>query len=172
MPCSFVLSPRRRLPVLQSKSDDDSPRRPRWQWLGFGAAAIVLVWLPLAYASQAAVARIVSTRLGGEVSSGAAPGTVLLPEEIERLGLVAWLLPTGALFLAGALGGYVLGRWGERSGWRDGAGAGGLVALFAIGLAWARSGVSAAPLAVLGVVVPAAALGALLGERLRAGGLP
>jgi hypothetical protein len=168
--CSRILSPKRRLPVLQSKDGGDSPPRPRWQWVGFGAVAILVTWLPLAYVSQAILARMAAGVLNEVVSADPSTGTVA-PEELSRLSLYAWLLPTGALFLSGALGGYVLARWGDRSGRLEAAEAGGLVALFAMGLSWARSGLSFAPAVALLVVVPAAVLGASLGRRMRPGGL-
>jgi hypothetical protein len=159
------VSPKRRLPVLSSKDGDDAPPRPRWQWVGFGAAAILVAWLPLAYASQALVARLVDARLGREASE--VFSRPIAPDEAERFFFVMWLIPTGAMLLAGALGGYVLSRWGDRCGWREAAEASGLVAVFAIGLSWARIGVTGASAFALLVVVPGAVLGAILGRRMR-----
>lgn len=153
------LSPRRRLPVLKSQGDD-SPPRPRWQWVGFGTLAILLAWLPLTQLSALIVRRVVDARL-----------EALEQDEPEGLFLVVWLLPMGALLLSGALGGYVLSRWGERCGWREAAVSGALVAVLAIGLSWARFGVNPASVAVVGVVVPGAVVGAILGGKRRRGGL-
>jgi hypothetical protein len=122
--------------------------------VGFGAAAILVAWLPLAYAAQALVAREVLSR-------------PIAPEDAERFFFLVWLIPIGAMLLAGALGGYVLARWGDRCGWREAAEASGLVALFAIGLSWARIGVTVASAFALLVVVPGAVLGAILGRRMR-----
>ena len=152
----LCLSPRRRLPVLQNKDGEDSPPRPRWQWVAFGAVVMLLVWLPLAYATLSIVARIAASH-----------PLPLAPDEEERLFLVAWLLPTAAVLVAGALGGYVLARWGDRAGLREAAEAGGLVALLAIGLSWARTGVSPASIFAVLVVVPGAIGGASLGRRKR-----
>jgi len=151
------LSPRRRLPVLQNKDGEDSPPRPRWQWVAFGAVVMLLVWLPLAYATQSLIAR-----------TAASYPEPLAPDDAQKLFLVAWLLPTAAVFVAGALGGYVLARWGDRIGLQEAAQAGGLVAVFAIGLSWARTGVSAASIVAVLVVVPGALGGASLGRRKRA----
>jgi hypothetical protein len=148
------LSPRRRLPVLQTKDGEDSPPRPRWQWVAFGAVVILLVWLPLAYATQSLVAR-----------TAASYPQPLTAEDAEKLAFVAWLVPTAAVLAAGALGGYVLARWGDRAGLREAAEAGGVVALFAIGLSWARTGASATSLVAVLVVVPGALGGAILGRK-------
>jgi tRNA-(ms[2]io[6]A)-hydroxylase len=138
--------------------------------VGFGAVAILVVWLPLAYASQSIVARVLAGKVGGDGGRVAAEG--LDPGEAGSLALVAWLLPTAALLLSGVAGGYVLGRWGERTGPREGAEAGALLALLAMSLSWARTGPSAASLVTLLVIVPAALLGAGLGRRVRERAIP
>jgi hypothetical protein len=117
------------------------------------------VWLPLAYATQSLVTRLVADRVDGAAR--------LTAEEAARLGVLAWLLPTLALGIAGAIGGYVLARWGQPSGPREAAEAGGVVGFGAALLTWARLGVSLTALVALAVVVPAALAGASLGLRAR-----
>jgi hypothetical protein len=158
-------SPKRRLPVLKANDGDPAPPRPRWQWVGFGAVAILVAWLPLAYASQALVDRWVEARLGAEATL--VFSRPIAPDAAERFFFLTWLIPTSAMLLAGALGGFVLARWGDRCGRREAAEASGLVALFAIVLSWARIGVTFASAFALLVVVPGAVFGASLGRHLR-----
>jgi len=49
----------RRLPVLQSSSDD-APQRPRWHYLVIGAGFTVTLWLPLATLATWVGARLVA----------------------------------------------------------------------------------------------------------------
>ncbi len=153
-----VLSPKRRLPVLQSGDDPDAPPRPRWQWVAFGTLAILSAWLPLAYAAEALSARIVA---GAHDTAG------LTTEQGAKMSFALWALPTAALALAAIGGGYVLGRWGEGAGALQAAEAGVIVALFPVLLVWVSSGVSWAPLGAVAVAAPAAALGGLVGGRRR-----
>jgi hypothetical protein len=156
-----LLSPKRRLTVLQSNDDPDAPPRPRWQWVVFGALAILTAWLPLAYAAEAVSVRLIAARLGNlDVRA-------VSPEEQARMSFVLWILPVAALALAASAGGYVLGRWGERATIRQAAEAGALVAFLPVILSGVRSGASWASLAGLAVAVPAAALGAWVGRRWR-----
>jgi hypothetical protein len=156
-----VLSPKRRLTVLQSSDDPDTPPRPRWQWVVFGALIILIAWLPLAYAAESLSVRLIAASLGKlDVRA-------VSPEEQGRLSFVLWILPVTALAIAASAGGYVLGRWGERVTTREAAGAGALVALLPVVLSGVRSGASWTSLAGLAVAVPAAALGARVGRRWR-----
>src|SRR5436305_14154739 len=82
---------KRRLPLLQTPAEDDAPPRPPWQWAGFGALGIFVVWVPLALLVTAAAAR-----RGG---LGGAP--------VARAALFA-----AAPALAAAAGGDLGRRWG------------------------------------------------------------
>jgi hypothetical protein len=156
---------KRRLPLLQPAQDDagDPPRSP-WQWVGFGAAAIVATWLPLSLLVGAAAARMLS-----DVSDGAALGRAVVVTS------AAYALELGAGAFAG---GYLVGRWGPGGvGVREGALAG-LAAAAGLAVAVvARSGAAldaAASMMFVGLMAPlAAAWGARIGVRRRArGGLP
>jgi len=150
------VSAKRRLPVLQSNDDDDARRRPRWEWIGFGAVAMTVTWLPLA-----GLAVLVVSKLSGRATSSGEGG------ESMRAAILA--LPATSILLACLMGGYLLGRWGKR-GRGDAALAAGCAMLFGIGLAWMRFGVRWEELIAVVVAVPAAVLGASLGGR-RAGGV-
>lgn len=43
-----AMSPKRKLPVIQS-SADEPPARPAWQWVLFATLLIFAVWVPAAY---------------------------------------------------------------------------------------------------------------------------
>ena len=131
---------KRRLPVVQAKGDaDDGEPRPGWHWVGFGAVAIFIVWLPLAY-----VAALV----------GPAARPVLM--------VATHVL---ALLLAGMAGGFLVTRFGPETRRRDAAYAGLAVGLIAVGLTYAKAGVSIAPLIVPALAAAAAALGGHLGAK-------
>jgi hypothetical protein len=157
-PCEDItaVAPKRRLPVLQTKDEGDSPPRPRWEWIGFGAIVMVVTWLPLA-----GLATLVVTRLSERVSS--------LPETDAGSSRAAILfLPAISILLACLFGGYLLGRWGKR-GRADAALSAALAMLFGIGLAWARFGVTWEGLVALLLALPSAVLGASVGARRRSG---
>src|SRR5271170_1458532 len=151
--CAAVAA-KRRLPVLQEPpgDDPDAPPRPAWQWVGFGALGIVVVWLPLA-----AVTSVLVLWWGGPI----------VPP------LAQAVLFAGGLALAAMAGGYLLGRWGTRGvGVREAALAG-LSASAAAG-ALASMGM-ALPLrllvtrAAVMVATPPATLGGRLGMKKRSG---
>ncbi len=155
LPCGAV--PKRRLPVLQNTEDPDEPPRPGWQWVGFGALAIIAVWVPLSAVVGAVAARL-----------------LVPPSDGRALGRAA-LLVSGAyiaeLAMGAFAGGYLVGKWGPaRVGVRHAALA---------GLA-AASALAAATCATLGptlgggiailVLAPAtAAVGGRIGTRRRGG---
>jgi hypothetical protein len=155
------MEPKRRLPLLKEPSgsagdDAEVPRAP-WQWVAFGALAIVVVWVPLAWLSVLAAARIGG---GAAVASAAAPAAAVI---VQR----TLVLATG-LALAALAGGYLVGRWGHAgAGVREAALAGLVAALAATLLAWSTLGVSLGSLAIVVIAVPAAALGGRLGRRRR-----
>jgi hypothetical protein len=151
--CARV-SPKRRLPVLKEPPGDDSdaPARPPWQWVGFGALGIVVVWLPLA-----AVTSVLVLRYGGPIVPPLAQAALF----------------AGGLALAAMAGGYLVGRWGTRGiGTREAALSG--LSAAAVAGVFASIGMTM-PLRLLMAVVamavatPPAALGGRLGMKKRSG---
>jgi hypothetical protein len=139
---------KRRLPVLQSKDGDDSPPRPRWEWILFGALLAVVAWLPLAGLALVVVARITDP----DASAGGR-------------GAAASALPALSIVLAFLSVGYVLGRWGKRRP-GDAVASAALAMLLGIALTWARFGVPPweGSLSLL-LAVPSAFFGASVGVR-------
>jgi tRNA-(ms[2]io[6]A)-hydroxylase len=152
---------KRRLPVVQAKSEDEGEPRPAWHWVGFGAVAIFVAWLPLAYAAESIGRRLVVAKLGA--------GEAKLSElsRSERLGALAMIaLPqAAALALAAAAGGFLVTRFGQGTRTRDAAFAGLCVGLLALGLTFAQAGASLAALVVPLLATGGAALGGRLGAR-------
>jgi hypothetical protein len=143
------MEPKRRLPVLKETGDAGDPPRPLWQWVGFGALAIIAAWVPLAWLSLFAAARVVQM---------VRPGSMAAPVLVLAAGLA----------VAALGGGYLLGRWGTAGvGTREAALAALVAALAATALAWSTGGASLASLATVLIAVPPAALGARLGMRRR-----
>jgi hypothetical protein len=152
---------KRHLPLLQPAqgTGDEVPRSPL-QWVGFGAAAIFAVWVPLSVLAVAVSGRLVAAAsdAGGQ-------------RRAVVLGLCVY-----ALDLAGGAfaGGYLVGRWGPaKVGAREGAKAG-LAASAALGLLTCAvlrdtAGTSViAGLLIVAVAAPAmAAWGARTGRRRR-----
>jgi hypothetical protein len=148
------MEPRRRLPLLKETDGaggaGDATRAP-WQWVGFGALAIVAVWVPLSWLSLLAAVRL-----------GDAPRAAAIAIAARVVVLAA------GLAVAALAGGYLLGRWGTAGvGTREGALAGLVAALAATALAWGTGGASVGSLATVVIAVPSAALGARLGLRRR-----
>ncbi len=146
--------------MLQPARDGPEEVRPRWQWVSFGALAILVVWVVLASATQLAVSAL------------AGHGT---PEDevgsrSVALGAVVLVLRSGSLALAGWAGGFLLGRWGQSVGVRESATAGLVVASFAVTLSWAQGGVVWGALLALPLAMGPAAIGAWMGRRARAVG--
>jgi hypothetical protein len=145
------MEPKRRLPVLKAPGEEaaDEPPRPPWQWVGFGAIAIFVVWTPLAF-----LAGLAGRRFGG------GDGAVLVHAGFFALSSV----------LAALAGGYLVGRWGAAGvGVREAGLAGLAAALVASVLAWVQAGLSLGPLVTVLLLVPAAGLGGWLGLKGRAG---
>jgi hypothetical protein len=143
---------KRRLPVLKDPSDDGdaATERPPWQWVGFGALAIFVVWLPLAF-----VAAWIASRLGASGESTVGPVLVL----------------AAGLALAALAGGFLVGRWGGAGvGVREAALAGLASAIIATALSFGAPGALWGALATVAVAVPFAALGGKLGVARRRGG--
>ena len=155
-----VKDAKRRLPVIQSASgaeDGDPPRQP-WQWVGFGALAIVTAWLP-----ASALAGAIATRIALRAGEG---------QETTRIvaaGLAIAATYAVALAAGAMAGGYMVGRWGASgAGVREAALAGLAAAAVAAVASWASLGLSPGVIAVALVAAPAAALGGRLGLRRRA----
>lgn len=143
---------KRRLPVLKAPGGDDAdaPSRAPWQWVAFGALAIFVAWLPLAF-----LATWGASSLHG---SGASPVTSVV------------VLAVG-LALAALAGGFLVGRWGAAGvGVREAALSGLASAVVASALAFGAPGAAWGAVVTVLVAVPFAALGGALGLRRRRGG--
>jgi hypothetical protein len=150
---------KRRLPVLKAPQADapEEEPRPPWQWVGFGAVAIFVAWLPLSLLAGALAARLASAAEGGT------------HDELVRAAIAIRVAYAIELALGAIGGGFVVGRWGAAGvGAREAALAGLAAALVAVGVSWASFGVSAGSLLIVVVAVPMAALGGWLGMRRRA----
>jgi hypothetical protein len=147
---------KRRLPLLPSEpKDGDEPARPAWQWVVFGAVAVLTAWLPL---SGAAVA--LASRLAAAADRDGHAGA---------FGVAIFGVYAGAIALGSFGGGYVVGRWGGLGvGVRESTLAGLAAALAAVGATWVSSGVSLATLTIVAIACPSAAAGGWRGTRVRA----
>lgn len=146
---------KRTLPVLQSAAagEDDGPKRPPWQWVGFGVVAIFGAWVPLA-----AAAGWIGSTLAARSSSDA--------KAAAHVGLVLVAVEALALTLGAFAGGFVVGRWGGAGiGVREAALAGLVAAAVAIGVVWASSGFEPGALVLLGVAALGSAGGGRRGAR-------
>jgi hypothetical protein len=139
---------KRRLPLLPSSDASSDPPRPRWQWVGFGAIGIIVVWLPLE-AILSAIAR------RGNVSTTVASAV--------------------ALGIAAFAGGFLLGRWGaSKVGVVDAALAGLASVAATTALSWWTFGggvvLALDAIAAATIAAPIAALGGAVGRRRRGDG--
>lgn len=152
---------KRRLPVVQPPGAEPEDPRPPWHWVGFGAVAIFVVWLPLAYVAEAVGRRLTAQRLGG--------GETHLAElsRADRLAVLARIaVPQAlALVLAGLAGGFLVTRFGNKTRRRDAAFSGLAVGLLALGLTYSQVGFSLAGVIVPLVATGAAAVGGAIGAR-------
>ncbi len=150
---------KRRLPVLQSKGPEETEEpRPAWQWVGFGAVAIFVAWLPLAWVGESVGRRLAQSKLGG--------ADIESLSRADRLSVLARIaLPqVVALALAGAFGGFLVTRFGHDTRRRDAAFAGLAVGLLALGLTFSQVGFSIAALVVPLLASLAALAGGALGR--------
>ena len=152
------MSERRRLPVLSNTpppeaGDDEGEERPPLHWVGFGTVAIFAAWLPLAYVAGAVSSRVMTSRFGGDASQEAIALGVAAMDPGGRARLMATVALPGlaALAIAAFGGGFVVGRFGDRTGTREAALSGVACAIVTSILAW--SGVTLT--AVAGVIVTA-----------------
>ena len=144
------MEPKRRLPLLNATPDEanEADARPPWQWVGFGALAIFVVWLPLSWLATLAAQRI--------------DGTGTVASFLRALPFAV------GLGLAALAGGYLVGRWGTAGvRVREAAFAGLAAALVATLLTWGTLGMSLGALTTVPIAVPPAAMGGRLGLRRR-----
>ncbi len=143
---------KRRLPVLQNVSDD--PVRPAWQWVAFGALAIVAVWVPL----SALVGAIAARQFTGPADSSASR-------------LAVWIISAAYLVelaLGAFAGGYLVGKWGPPNvGVRQAALAGATSATALAVFTWVSFGATFGLLLLFLIAPPAAALGGRIGTKNR-----
>ncbi|MGH7439624.1 MAG: hypothetical protein ACRENE_28370 [Polyangiaceae bacterium] len=135
--------------------DDEDVRRPAWQWVGFGAVAILTAWLPL-------------SALVGLLGSKLAGGSEADPARVARAGAAIVGMHVVALALAAFGGGFIVGRWGGSGVGVRAAGLAGLVAgLAAVTIASVASGVSPWAFSIVAISLPAAAAGGWRGMTAR-----
>jgi hypothetical protein len=155
---SEEMDAKRRLPVVSSGDGAADPKRAPWQWVGFGTVAIFVVWLPLSAAASLGASALVRAVRPTTPSS-----------DVFLLTLPVFVgLSVLALGLAAFVGGFVVGRWGDRDVSVREAILAGLVAVaVAIVVSWVSFGFSASALLVAPIPIPFAALGGKLGLRSR-----
>ncbi|MBM4357790.1 MAG: hypothetical protein FJ096_06740 [Deltaproteobacteria bacterium] len=119
-----MTTPKRRLPVLQSKVDEGEPRPP-WHWSAIGGIATLLAFVPLA-AGAASLARRTYERnvAGSDPAAIQAALQAMTPGDRMLLGALVVLGPIVALALASFGGGVLVGRFGGAAGKREAAVAG------------------------------------------------
>lgn len=142
--------------MLQNPPDgSDGPPRPAWQWVGFGALAIVALWVPLSGLVGAVAAQSLPP-----TSDGAALGRAALFTSAAYLAELA---------LGAFAGGYLIGKWGPPGlGVRQAALAGLAAATVLAAGTWASLGPTIGGVLAILVVSPAmAALGGRTGARRR-----
>ncbi|MCL2723771.1 MAG: hypothetical protein FWD69_04980 [Polyangiaceae bacterium] len=167
---------RRHLPVLKPPGPppqrDDDDTRPPWHWIGLGTLTIFAVWLPLAYAAQAVLARVVEREFGHDMPPETIAAKLAASSSADRLRLTAILAVPHALAFAVAsfVGGFVVGRFGARAGVREAALSGAVTAFFAIVIAWETSfGYLFTAVIILSIGIVFAAWGGRVGARKRPG---
>ena len=139
-------------------ADDDGPPRPAWQWIVFGALAIITVWVP-----AAAIAGALASRLASRAEARGGTSTLAVGVAIPVAYAVA--LAAGAV-----AGGYLVGRWGTAgTGLREATLAGFAAAIAATAASWLSLGPAPGELIVPLITVPASVVGGMLGLRRRAG---
>lgn len=148
------------------KPEDAEPPRPPWHWVGFGTVAIFVAWLPLAYLAESVSDRIVASRLPPGDAAELGERLRALSPAARRTAVVLMALPhVAALVLAALAGGFLVTRFGAGTRPREAALSGLLVGLLALGLTYAQTGVSLAPVIVPMVATLAAWGGGRLGRR-------
>jgi hypothetical protein len=144
---SGVASGKRHLTVLKEPAAEEGEPRPPWQWVGFGALGIFVVWLPLSWAATSLAFTL--------DAAGEAP--------VARAALFSV-----SLAIASVAGGYLVGRWGTRGiGLREAALAGLAAGAGATALAWGTAGFFPEALVTVMLATPMAALGGKVGLKRR-----
>jgi hypothetical protein len=156
-----VTETKRRLPVVKPPEPaDGEPARPPWQWVGFGVVATFAAWLPLAAVVQSWASRSMQQRFGNASPQELGKMINALPTtERWTLHISMIALPMGALLIASAAGGYVVGRYGGEAGVREAVMGGAAAGLIAALIAFSAAGFTGT------IVIPVAALGAYLGGK-------
>jgi hypothetical protein len=145
---------KRRLPLVPS--DNEIEPRTACQWVGFGAIAIFVVWVPLAALAVSVTSRWIAVGEG--------------PHRLARAAIGSAVASAFALAAAALAGGALIGTWGgPTAGPRRAALAGLVAAIVAVAASWLTLGFAPGALVVVAIAVPFAALGGELG-RLRKGG--
>lgn len=163
------MPPRRHLPVLSPApaappSEAAAEPPPPWHWIPLGSVVSLLALIPLgpvvqrgmraaleiAYPAGVTAAQLATLRRG-------APGRGVAAE------LLAVTVPVGAVLLCVALGGYVVGRRGERTNHRHGILSGACTAL----LCGALSGSVVATLALVPLAMLVGGVSARVGVNRR-----
>ncbi len=166
---------RRHLPVLQgpatpapatpAASSGDAAEPPAWHWIPMGTVISVVAFALLAQGAAALSVRL----LGRVYPPHATPAQIAAIRASRGASAVATELAAGAVPLAAlvasvALGGFVIGRWGERTNARHGT----LSGLVTAGLFWAVTGRLPTLLAVVPVAMVAGWAAARWGATRRA----
>jgi hypothetical protein len=153
-----ALSPgrKRHLPIVKAPAEEDAaPPRPAWQWVGFGALIIFVVWLPLSAIALAVGARLEAIGTVTPSSAGSASASVLVA-----------LLSVSALAIAGMSGGFLVGKWGGTGApVANAALAGAAASAIAVAGSWVAFGFAPGALLVVPIAVAWASLGGWLGRR-------
>jgi len=160
-----------RPPEPASSPDEGDEPRPPLHWVGFGTVAIFAAWLPLTYVAGAIASRVMEQRFGRDASKEAVTLALAAMDAGERARLMAIVALPGlaALAIAAFGGGFVVGRFGDRTGSREAAMAGAITALVASVMAWAGPTPSALVAAAVTFVVAVgfAAWGGRTGSKRR-----
>ncbi|WP_394825290.1 hypothetical protein [Pendulispora albinea] len=165
------MAEKRRLPLLKENPHQPAPgsdeeRRPAWHWVGFGVVIILAAWLPLAYVAEFVKGRVITAALGPVESQDQATLAIAALSSGERARLTAWLvaLPAVALSVGALAGGYVVGRWSDKAGWREAGAAGAVVGILTGVLAFASGTMTPAALLPIALTAVLAALGGRRGS--------
>jgi hypothetical protein len=157
-----------KLPVIQEASPED-PARPPLQWIGFGAVAILVAWLPLAGLFGHLANRLSVTWLGPVSSAEDAALAVARLDATERLRMELALVGIhgAGLVIAALVGGYLVGRWGGEAGAREAAMAGAVAVAIVGVIAFVTTGPSWTPLVAVALGILASGAGGHLGRKRR-----
>jgi hypothetical protein len=162
------MATKHKLPVLQETPDDEPVRAP-YQWVGFGAVAIFVAWLPLSWIFGRLAARVSASWLGSVSSPDEAALAVAHLEGPARLrvGIALVGFHAAGLALAAIAGGFLVGRWGGEAGVREAAMSGALAVAIVAVLSFVSAGLSWTPLVAAAVATLASAAGGYLGRKRR-----